>query len=245
MKQTRYILSLLAAPALLCAADAIVATPALVMSGAPLPPDVPFEAKPFSHETGLSVTWLVRAENIVDLKQDSMKLTTFTLAGSTGKPSSWKNESHKTHVSKDGLWASFNLLAPGIAFDRTGQVQIVGTVTMILANGTETVDAPALALDAKAPVKAGAYTIAIASGKAFGSDDNLTLQLTGNIQALKDVSVKADGKTLSNSGSMSSDNNKNMYFAKPTSGPLLVQLTLYKDLREVPVQFSYAPGAKK
>lgn len=240
------ILALLAlAPALIFSAETFTVTPVLVSAGAPLPPDLSFEAKPMGHEPGLQVSWLVKGEGIIGFKEGSMEIKTFTLTGAKGKPSGWKMESFPK-ASPDGIYGVFGLAAGAIPFEQASQVHLEGTVVMRVGDGTETVTVPDLALDAKAAVKAGAFSVKVASGGGMmGGGDGIGIAVTGPLDQIAAITVKAAGQTLKSDGYMGMNNARTWNFDKPAAGPLAVELKLWKGMKDVVVPFSYPAAPAK
>lgn len=231
-------------PALLVAGEAFTVTPVLVTVGAPLPADLPFEVQPMGHQPGLNLTWMVKGEGIIGFKDGSLVVKTFTIPGNAGKPAECTMGSFPK-ATPDGRCGVFGLAAAGLPFDQAVQVRLGGTVVMLVGSGTEVVNVPALALDATAPVPAGPFTVQVGRGGGMmGGGDGIGLTLKGPLERIATLTVKAGGKELRSDSSMTMNDQRTWNYEKPAAGPLMIELKLWKGLKEVVLPFSYpAPAA--
>jgi hypothetical protein len=132
--------------------------------------------------------------------------------------------------------------------ESAAQLRLEGTVVLRVATGKAPLAVPPLALDAKAPVSAGAFTVQVGGGMRMG--DGLPITVAGPLEQLAGISASAGGVALKTSSSMTMGRQRTWSFDKPAAGPVQVELTVWEGLKEVVVPFAYpaaepAGGAKK
>jgi hypothetical protein len=242
------VLSLLVAP-LAFAADLQVS---LIQTqvGRPLGDGVPFDVKPMGHEAGVKLSFLVRGENLVAFKDDSVDIKTFKLADGkelaktrAGKPN-WDQESF-SKVSEDGKVGSFSVKFPG---DGTGGVEgatLDGSIVVVTASKSEEKEVEITLAD-KAAKEAGPFKVAPGGGGGFfGGDGGGTgIEITGEYQGVIEILVEDGGKKLESNGSSSSGNKKTYFFAKTEAKTVKVKVRYWTDMKEQPLPFKLEPGKK-
>lgn len=244
-------LALLPLPALL-AAEPPAVTLIQTRIGKPLGEDVTFDIKPMGHQPGVTFSFLVRGENLVSFKDDSVHITDFTLADGRqwartrgGKPN-WEQESFPK-VAESGQLGTFGVSFPGDLHGQIDRATLTGTVTAITAAES---DEKTLTLTAGDPEKKdlGPFKVTAGSGGGGlfggGGEDSTTVRLTGRHQAIIQVTLLDGDTPLESNGSSWSGDTKSYHFPKAKGADLKVTLRYWTDLQELTIPFKIAPAGK-
>ncbi len=240
-------LVLLAAP-LAFAADPQVS---LVMTqiGRPLGDDVPFDAKPMGHEVGVKLSFLVRGENMVSFKDDSVEIKSFKLADGkelartrAGK-AAYKQESF-AKVAEDGKVGSFSVSFPTDVAGGVEGATLDGSIVLVSASKSEEKEVEITLAD-KTAKDAGPFKIAAGGGGLFGGGGGTGIEVTGEHAGVIEIIVEDGGKKLDSNGSSWSGNKKTYFFAKTESKSVKVKLRYWTDMKEQALPFKLTPAAKK
>lgn len=223
-----------------------------VQAGLPFGEEVPFEVKPMGYEPGVKLSFLVRGENLVALKDDSVDIKSFKLGDGrewsrtrSGK-ANWKQESF-SKASEDGKLGSFTVKFPGDLFGAIEGATLDGTITAVTASKSEEQKIELTAGD-KTKKPLGPFEISAGSGGGGlfgGGGDGTSITLTGNHQAVVEVIVMDGATKLDGNGSSWSNDTKTFSFDKAKGGKLAVTVRYWTDLKEEAVPFKLAPPAKK
>ncbi|WP_193213920.1 hypothetical protein [Luteolibacter marinus] len=218
--------------------------------GKPLGDDVGFEVKPMGHEAGVAFSFLVRGEDLVAFKDDSVEIKSFKLGDGrewartrSGKPN-WKQESF-SKVGEDGKIGSFTVSFPGDLFGSVEQSTLDGSIKAVTAAASEEKKVT-LAGDETAPKDLGPFKIGVAGGGGFfgGGKDSTNIQITGDHQAIIEVVVMDGEAELDGNGSSWSGDRKTYHFAKAKGKELAVTVRYWSDLKEITIPFAIAPPKK-
>ncbi len=219
--------------------------------GKPLGDDVPFDVKPMGHDAGAKFSFLVKGENLVAFKDDSVEVKSFTLGDGrqwartrSGKPN-WKQESF-SKVGEEGTLGSFTVSFPGDLFGAVEGSALEGSIVAITASKSEEKKLEVTAGD-KTRQEAGPFEIAGAGsgGGIFGGGrDGTTIVVHGDHKGIIDLEVM-DGETkLDGQGSSWSGETKSFHFNKAKGEQLAVTIRYWTDLKEGVVPFKMAPAGK-
>lgn len=218
--------------------------------GRPLGDEVPFEVKPMGHEAGAEFSFLIRGENLVGIKDDSVDITTFTLGDGrqwartrSGKPN-WKQESFPK-VSEDGKLGSFGVSFPGDLFGVVEGATLDGSIVAITATKSEEAKIELTAGD-KTLQKLGPFEISASAGGGLfgGGGDGTPITVKGDHKAIIEVVVMDGDQKLDGSGSSWSDDKKTYHFDKAKGEKLAVTVRYWVDLKEETVPFKMSPAKK-
>jgi hypothetical protein len=209
--------------------------------------EIPFEVKPMGYEPGVKLSFLVRGENLVAFKDDSVNIKSFKLADGkdiaktrAGKPN-WEQESF-SKVSEDGKIGSFTVKFPG---DVSGGVEggsLDGSIVVVMASKSEEKEVEITLAD-KAAKEAGPFKIA-PGGSGFFGGGGIAIEVTGEHQAVIEVIVEENGKKLESNGTSWSGNKKSFMFAKTEAKTVKVKLRYWTDMKEQPLPFKIEPAKK-
>lgn len=240
------LLSLLAAP-LALAADlqvSLLQTQVGKSSGG----ELPFDVKPMGYEPGVKLSFLVRGENLVAFKDDSVEIKSFKLADGkdiaktrAGKPN-YDQESF-SKVSEDGKLGSFTVKFPG---DVSGGVEggsLEGSIVIITASKSEEKEVE-LTLADKAAKEVGPFKVAPSGGGLFGGGGGTGIEITGDHSGVIEVVVEDGGKKLESNGSSWSGKQKTYMFNKAEAKTVKVKLRYWTDMKEQPLPFKLEPAKK-
>jgi hypothetical protein len=219
--------------------------------GRPLGDEVPFEVKPMGHEPGVEFSFLIRGADLVAIKDDSVDIATFTLADGrqwartrSGR-ANWKQQSF-AKVSEDGKLGSFAVTFPGDLHGVVEAATLEGSVTAVVATRSEEKKLQLTAGD-KTLHEAGPFEVSGAGAGGFfsgGGQDQTSVTVKGDHQAVIEVIVMDGGKKLDGNGSSWSGDSKTFHFDKAAGEQLDVTLRYWVDLKEVAVPFKVAPAKK-
>lgn len=221
-----------------------------LQAGRPLPDGVPFEVKPMGHEAGVKLSFLVRGENLVAFKDDSVDIKSFKLGDGrewsrtrSGKPN-WEQESF-SKVAEDGTIGSFTVTFPGDLFGVLEGAALEGTITAVTASTPEEKKVELTAGD-KTVHDVGPFKVSAGGGGGFlgGGGNGTSITVAGDHQGVIGLTVM-DGETeLDGNGSSWSGDRKTYHFQKAKGDKLAVTLHYWTDLKEVPVPFKMEPAKK-
>ncbi|WP_264485028.1 hypothetical protein [Luteolibacter arcticus] len=221
-----------------------------VQTGKPLGEEVPFDVKPMGYEPGVRLAFLVRGENLVAFKDDSVEVKSFKLGDGrewsrtrSGK-ANWEQESF-AKVSDDGKVGRFSVKFPGDLFGVIEGASLDATVTAITASKSEEKKIELTAGD-KTKHPLGPFEISAGGGGGLfgGGGDGTAITITGNHQAVVEVSVIDGGAKLDGNGSSWSNDAKTYNFDKAKGEKLAVTVRYWTDLKEEVVPFKMEPAKK-
>jgi len=222
-----------------------------VQAGRPLGDEVPFDVKPMGHEPGAKLAFLVRGENLVAFKDDSVEIKSFKLGDGrewsrtrSGK-ANWEQESF-AKVSEDGKVGSFTVKFPGDLFGAIEGASLEGTVTAITASKAEEKKIELTAGD-KTRKPLGPFEISASEGGGGlfgGGSDGTSITITGDHKAVVEVTVADGGNKLDGNGSSSVNDSKTYHFDKAKGEKLDVTVRYWTDLKEEAVPFKMEPAKK-
>jgi hypothetical protein len=250
MKST-LVLSLLAAPFTLAAAPFEVSL-LQCQIGRPAGEELPFDVKPMGYEPGVKLSFLVKGENMVSFKDDSVEIKAFTLgdgrqwARTRSGKANWKQESF-AKVGEEGTLGSFTVSFPGDLFGAVEGSSIEGSIVAVTASKSEEKTVEITAGD-KTRVEAGPYEVSGGSGGGGffggGGGNGTSVSVHGDIKGIVEVEVKDGGKKLDGNGSSWSGDTKTFNFEKAKGEKLTVTVRYWTDLKETEVPFKVAPAKK-
>lgn len=210
----------------LAAADPAAPAPAFtvravqVLSSAPLPGDLPFELKPFGHETGFKIWFLVEGADIIGLDEKSLAITTLTTADGrdlakqrNGKPT-WKLDSFPK-VSDDGRRAVFAIECGAEAFGQAESAKLAGRIGVMTGGDRQEQE---LAFDPAKPSKAEVGKLALefgAKGFGFGGGDGYGIKISGPLATIASLEIVDGDKRIRSNGWSGSDGARTYQFEKP------------------------------
>lgn len=213
--------------------------------------ELPFDVKPMGYEAGVKLSFLVKGENLVSFKDDSVEIKSFTLgdgrqwARTRSGKANWKQESF-SKVGEEGNLGTFTVGFPGDLFGSVEGSSIEGSVVAVTASESEekTVE---IAVGDKKKIAAGSYKVSGGSGGAGffgGGGDGTSVSVHGDIKGIVEVVVKDGEKKLDGRGSSWSGETKTFQFEKAKGKKLSVTVRYWTDLEEVEVPFKVAPAKK-
>lgn len=183
---------------------------AQITVNAPLPKEVPFDAKPFGWDAnaGYALTYVVKGTGLAEIDGASLKIDTATVGGASiattaaGKPAWHVGRSPSPRVAAGGEWGSFTVeLAPegGV---KNALPTVHGSIDVICSTGVSEKSAP-LAVAPGTTVSLGGLTFK--SSKAqnfFGGGESFGIDVAGDLTKLASIEIVDGGKPLKSNGRM-------------------------------------------
>ena len=192
------------------AAGAPKAKLAQITVNAPLPKEVPFDAKPFGWDAnaGYALTYVVKGTGLAEIDAASLKIDAATVGGASiattaaGKPAWHVGRSPSPRVAAGGEWGSFTVeLAPegGV---KNALPTVHGSIDVVCSTGVSEKSAP-LAVAPGTTVELGGLTFK--SSKAqnfFGGGESFGIDVEGDLTKLASIEIVDGGKPLKSNGRM-------------------------------------------
>ena len=183
---------------------------AQITVNAPLPKEVPFDAKPFGWDAnaGYALTYVVKGTGLAEIDGASLKIDTATVGGASiattaaGKPAWHVGRSPSPRVAAGGEWGSFTVeLAPegGV---KNALPTVHGSIDVVCSTGVSEKSAP-LAVAPGTTVSLGGLTFK--SSKAqnfFGGGESFGIDVEGDLTKLASIEIVDGGKTVKSNGRM-------------------------------------------
>ena len=183
---------------------------AQITVNAPLPKEVPFDAKPFGWDAnaGYALTYVVKGTGLAEIDGASLKIDTATVGGASiattaaGKPAWHVGRSPSPRVAAGGEWGSFTVeLAPegGV---KNALPTVHGSIDVVCSTGVSEKSAP-LAVAPGTTVSLGGLTFK--SSKAqnfFGGGESFGIDVEGDLTKLASIEIVDGGKPLKSNGRM-------------------------------------------
>ena len=183
---------------------------AQITVNAPLPKEVPFDAKPFGWDAnaGYALTYVVKGTGLAEIDGASLKIDTATVGGASiattaaGKPAWHVGRSPSPRVAAGGEWGSFTVeLAPegGV---KNALPTVHGSIDVICSTGVSEKSAP-LAVAPGTTVSLGG--LSFKSSKAqnfFGGGESFGIDVEGDLTKLASIEIVDGGKPLKSNGRM-------------------------------------------
>lgn len=221
-----------------------------------LPDDLPQEARPYNETAGYDLTFLVEGPNLTAIKPFSLTLE--TLKTKDGKDirvvqgkASYRQESVHSEVYQ-GKYGFFRLVSDERLFGEIGGLQVQGAITLVVADGSETIRSEPLDLTKVGKTSLGEFKITLAGevqpgpslfdglARAFGAPQDsthLAFSVDGNLDTIANIDVRMGNKKLLWRSSSQSGNHAEYAYQKAGDGNGVIEITYWKDLREVRVPF--------
>ena len=201
---------LAAQPAATGAAGAPKAKLAQITVNAPLPKEVPFDAKPFGWDAnaGYALTYVVKGTGLAEIDGASLKIDTATVGGASiattaaGKPAWHVGRSPSPRVAAGGEWGSFTVEIAPEGGVKNALPTIHGSIDVVCSTGVSEKSAP-LAVAPGTTVSLGG--LSFKSSKAqnfFGGGESFGIDVAGDLTKLASIEIVDGGKTVKSNGRM-------------------------------------------
>jgi hypothetical protein len=221
-----------------------------VQAGRPVGEELPFDVKPMGYEPGAKLAFLVRGENLVAFKDDSVEIKSFKLGDGrewsrtrSGK-ANWKQGSF-AKVGEDGKVGSFSVEFPGDLLGVLEGASLDGSITAVTASKSEEKKIELTAGD-KTLQPMGPFEISAGAGGGLfgGGSDGTSITIKGDPKAVVEITVMDGGAKLEGNGSSWSGDSKTYFFKKAKGEKLAVTVRYWTDLKEEAVPFKMEPVKK-
>ena len=183
---------------------------AQITVNAPLPKEVPFDAKPFGWDAnaGYALTYVVKGTGLAEIDGASLKIDTATVGGASiattaaGKPAWHVGRSPSPRVAAGGEWGSFTVEIAPEGGVKNALPTVHGSIDVVCSTGVSEKSAP-LAVAPGTTVSLGGLTFK--SSKAqnfFGGGESFGIDVEGDLTKLASIEIVDGGKTLKSNGRM-------------------------------------------
>jgi len=221
-----------------------------VQVGRPAGEELPFDVKPMGYEPGAELSFMVRGENLVAFKDDSVDIKSFKLgdgrewARTRSGKANWKQESF-SKVGEDGKVGSFAVKFPGDLFGALEGASLDGSITAITASKSEEKKIELTAGD-KTKMPLGPFEVSAGGGGGLfgGGNDGTAITITGDHKAVVEVTVMDGGNKLDGNSTSWSGDSKTYHFDKAKGEKLSVTVRYWTDIKEEVVPFKMEPTKK-
>jgi len=195
----------------------------MTTAGAGIPESADFSVKPMGYEFGLTYSFIIEGENIVLIKEDSLKT----------ESQGWKMGPF-AKIQDDGAIGSFSIKKKGNYLGKEFDEKVNGTVTIVTGSSTET---KTFILKNKAkPVQAGGlkFSLNLGGNNFMGGKG---VKVVGDFNKIKSVELNQGDKKVESNGSSWDNKSKTFSFSDIKDGAE-VTVTWWTDLAEKEVAFS-------
>lgn len=183
---------------------------AQITINAPLPKEVPFDAKPFGWDAnaGYALTYVVKGTGLAEIDGASLKIDTATVGGASiattaaGKPAWRIGRSPSPRVAAGGEWGSFTVELTPEGGVKNAIPTVHGSIDVVSSSGVSEKTAP-IAVAAGTTVSLGGLTFK--SSKAqnyFGGGESFSIDVAGDLTKLASIEIVDGGKTVKSNGKM-------------------------------------------
>ena len=183
---------------------------AQITVNAPLPKEVPFDAKPFGWDAnaGYALTYVVKGTGLAEIDGASLKIDTATVGGASiattaaGKPAWHVGRSPSPRVAAGGEWGSFTVEIAPEGGVKNALPTVHGSIDVVCSTGVSEKSAP-LAVAPGTTVSLGG--LSFKSSKAqnfFGGGESFGIDVEGDLTKLASIEIVDGGKPLKSNGRM-------------------------------------------
>jgi len=183
---------------------------AQITVNAPLPKEVPFDAKPFGWDAnaGYALTYVVKGTGLAEIDGASLKIDTATVGGASiattaaGKPAWHVGRSPSPRVAAGGEWGSFTVEIAPEGGVKNALPTVHGSIDVVCSTGVSEKSAP-LAVAPGTTVSLGG--LSFKSSKAqnfFGGGESFGIDVAGDLTKLASIEIVDGGKPLKSNGRM-------------------------------------------
>ena len=183
---------------------------AQITVNAPLPKEVPFDAKPFGWDAnaGYALTYVVKGTGLAEIDGASLKIDTATVGGASiattaaGKPAWHVGRSPSPRVAAGGEWGSFTVEIAPEGGVKNALPTVHGSIDVVCSTGVSEKSAP-LAVAPGTTVSLGG--LSFKSSKAqnfFGGGESFGIDVEGDLTKLASSEIVDGGKTVKSNGRM-------------------------------------------
>ena len=183
---------------------------AQITINAPLPKEVPFDAKPLGWDAnaGYALTYVVKGTGLAEIDGASLKIDTATVGGASiattaaGKPAWHVGRSPSPRVAAGGGWGRFPVEIAPEGGGKNAPPTVPGSIDVVCSTGVSEKSAP-LAVAPGTTVSLGG--LSFKSSKAqnfFGGGESFGIDVAGDLSKLASIEIVDGGKTVKSNGRM-------------------------------------------
>jgi hypothetical protein len=225
-----------------------------------LPEGVPPLMNLLDNTGGFQLTFLVQGQHLADIKTSSMLVETLQIGDRDIRLVQGKENYRVGNLppgTEQGKYGYFQLVSDEDLLETIDKVRVRGSIVVVIASGIETIETAPIDLTKRDKLELGKFKITFRGeaapepnplaglAKAFGEPDedaHVALTVQGDVDEIAGLEVKVDGKSLNWRSRFTTDSQADYSFAKGGNNKGIVQISVWKDLREVRIPFSYNDG---
>ena len=236
---------LAAQPAAPGAAGAPKAKLAQITVNAPLPKEVPFDAKPFGWDAnaGYALTYVVKGTGLAEIDGASLKIDTATVGGASiattaaGKPAWHVGRSPSPRVAAGGEWGSFTVeLAPegGV---KNALPTVHGSIDVVSSTGVSEKTA-SLAVAPVTTVSLGGLSFKASKAQNFfGGGESFGVEASGDLNTIASIELIDGNNPLQSNGMMQRSGATTYLFSTPGSDIVTLKVSIREGISRHTVKF--------
>lgn len=238
-------IALAAPPAAPGAAGAPKAKLAQIRINAPLPKEVPFDAKPFEWdaEVGYALTYVVKGTGLAKIDGASLKIETATVGGANiatttaGKPAWRIGRSPVPKVADGGEWGSFSVEITPEGGVKNAVPVVHGSIDVVSSTGVSEKTA-SLAVAPGTTVSLGGLSFKASKAQNFfGGGESFGVEASGDLNTIASIELLDGGNPLQSNGMMQRSGATTYLFSTPGSDIVTLKVSIREGISRHTVKF--------
>lgn len=238
-------IALAAQPAAPGAAGAPKAKLAQIRINAPLPKEVPFDAKPFEWdaEVGYALTYVVKGTGLAKIDGTSLKIETATVGGANiatttaGKPAWRIGRSPVPKVADGGEWGSFSVEITPEGGVKNAVPVVHGSIDVVSSTGVSEKTA-SLAVAPGTTVSLGGLSFKASKAQNFfGGGESFGVEASGDLNTIASIELLDGGNPLQSNGMMQRSGATTYLFSTPGSDTVTLKVYIREGISRHTVKF--------
>lgn len=238
-------IALAAQPAAPGAAGAPKAKLAQIRINAPLPKEVPFDAKPFEWdaEVGYALTYVVKGTGLAKIDGASLKIETATVGGANiatttaGKPAWRIGRSPVPKVADGGEWGSFSVEITPEGGVKNAVPVVHGSIDVVSSTGVSEKTA-SLAVAPGTTVSLGGLSFKASKAQNFfGGGESFGVEASGDLNTIASIELLDGGNPLQSNGMMQRSGATTYLFSTPGSDTVTLKVSIREGISRHTVKF--------
>ena len=238
-------IALAAEPAASGAAGGPKAKLAQIRINAPLPKEVPFDAKPFEWdaEVGYALTYVVKGTGLAKIDGASLKIETATVGGANiatttaGKPAWRIGRSPVPKVADGGEWGSFSVEITPEGGVKNAVPVVHGSIDVVSSTGVSEKTA-SLAVAPGTTVSLGGLSFKASKAQNFfGGGESFGVEASGDLNTIASIELLDGGNPLQSNGMMQRSGATTYLFSTPGSDTVTLKVSIREGISRHTVKF--------
>lgn len=238
-------IALAAKPAASGAVGGPKANLAQIRINAPLPKEVPFDAKPFERDAdvGYALTYVVKGTGLAKIDGASLKIETATVGGANiatttaGKPAWRIGRSPVPKVADGGEWGSFSVEITPEGGVKNAVPVVHGSIDVVSSTGVSEKTA-SLAVAPGTTVSLGGLSFKASKAQNFfGGGESFGVEASGDLNTIASIELLDGGNPLQSNGMMQRSGATTYLFSTPGSDTVTLKVSIREGISRHTVKF--------